>query len=312
MGNNLRLTPERHIANKLRAPTEYHRTHELGHGRAHCGNPRCSHGWLAIVKDSRRPVFEGRWGCCGPCVGSLVDAATRRESENDEALPDQGGHRHRMPLGLILLSQGKITHPELQRALELQRRSKSGRIGDWLIKECGLTQGDITRALSVQWQCPVLTMEGFDPEAMALAVPRLLTETLGIVPLRIAGKQILYLAFVDQLDASAAFAMERMSGLSVQSGLADPAEWAGARQRLCACDGIDAKFESVVDMDSMSRSIKSTIVGIQPRASCLVRIHQFYWLRMWLETGAMTTRNGGVPATREDVSDRIYAVAPEQ
>lgn len=312
MGKNLSLNPGQQIANELRAFTDQHRTHQFGHGRAQCGNPNCSRSWLAILKDSRRPMFEGRWGCCTACVGALVNAAIRRESGHDEAPPDQGGHRHRMPLGLILLAQGRITNKELQHALDLQRRAKSGRIGDWLIQECGLTQGDITRALSVQWQCPVLTMDGFNPEAMALAVPRLLTQTLGIVPTRIAGKQILYLAFAYQLDASAAFAMERMSGLNVQSGLANPVEWAGARQRLCACDGIEATFESVVDMDSMSRNIESAIAVMQPRASRLVRTHQFYWLRMWLESGAMTNREGGVPVTREDVADRIYVLSSEQ
>lgn len=40
MGNNLSLNPGQQIANELRAFTDQHRTHEFGHGRAQCGNPK--------------------------------------------------------------------------------------------------------------------------------------------------------------------------------------------------------------------------------------------------------------------------------
>ncbi|HEV2618907.1 MAG TPA: hypothetical protein VGU23_03100, partial [Acidobacteriaceae bacterium] len=67
----------------------------------------------------------------------------------------------------------------------------------------------------------------------------------------------------------------------------------------------------------LARKIASDITGIQPRASRMVRVHDFYWLRMWLETGAMSRvegriPSGGIPATREDVVDRIYSVAGRQ
>jgi len=267
---------------------------------------------MAFLKDRRRPVFEGHWGCCAKCVELLVSAAIRREQREVGVAQDQSRHRHRIPLGLIVLAQGWITHPQLRHALDSQRRTGSGRIGDWLIQECGLTQGHITRALSMQWGCAVLPMDGFDPEAMALAVPRLFVEAFGIVPIRVAGKRFLYLAFADELDASAALAIEHMSGLKVESGLTDPATWTAARQRLTSCDAVNATFEQVADTGSMSRKLASALVGMQPRASRLVRVHQFYWLRMWLESGAMSNRDGGVPATREDVADRIYAVEADR
>lgn len=285
---------------------------EIADRRADCGNPRCSRAWLTFLKDRRRPVFEGRWGCCIKCVGALVNTAIRRESAEGGAIEDESRHRHRIPLGLILLAQGRITHPQLRHALDLQRQAGCDRIGQWLMRECGLSQDHITRALSVQWGCPVLPMEGFDPPAMALVMPRLLLDTLGIVPLRIAGRRVLYLAFTDELDASAAFAIERMSGLKVESGLLDPAQWTQARQRLSACSVVDATFKQVADTASLSSRIASDLTGMQPRASRLVRLHQFYWLRMWLETGAMSTRDGGVPAAMEDVADRIYSVSAKQ
>ena len=65
-----------------------------------------------------------------------------------------------------MLAQGWITHPQLQKALAAQRESGTGKIGEWLLSECGVEADQITRGLSMQWGCPVLTTEGFSPESM--------------------------------------------------------------------------------------------------------------------------------------------------
>jgi len=281
--------------------------------RLGCGNPACTRGWLRLLKDRRRPVFEHQWGCSSECIEALVSVAVRREFGDGSLIDEEREHRHRIPLGLVMLSQGWITHPQLQRALMAQKRAGRGRIGSWLVAECGLKEELVTRALSLQWSCPVLSVDGFDPGAMALLAPRMLVERLGMVPLRIAGDRILYLAFEDRLDASAALALERMSGLKVESGLADGLQLKYARQRLYRSDFfVPARYEQVADMESLTRKMAFSLGKLQPRSSQLVRIHQFYWLRMWLETGAMSTRDGGVPVSREDVVDRVYSVGFEQ
>src|ERR1700686_2320106 len=111
-----------------------------GWGRTECGNPACSSRWLAFLKDRRRPVFEGRWGCTAGCVEAMVQVAIQRESGDDGVMEGERQHRHRMPLGLILLAQGWITHPQLQHALDAQRRAGTGGIGSGLIAEGGFAQ----------------------------------------------------------------------------------------------------------------------------------------------------------------------------
>jgi hypothetical protein len=49
----------------------------------------------------------------------------------------------------------------------------------------------------------------------------------------------------------------------------------------------------------------------QPIASRLVRLHQYYWLRMWLESGALG-KVGSLPATGEDVRDYVFAVGTHE
>jgi hypothetical protein len=265
-----------------------------------------------MLKDRRRPVFEGQWACSEGCVKAMVQAVIRRQAGAGELPSDEGPHRHRIPLGLILLERGWITQTQLQHALNAQLRAGTGRIGQWLNAECGLDQDRITRALGVQLGCPVLPMEGFDPEAMALVLPKVLVEESGIVPLRVAGKRILYLAFRDRLGASAAFAVERMSGHKTESGLVDPVQWKSAQERICACEFVVSTHEQAINIDQIAALITAALRKMQPRASRLVRVHQIYWLRMWLETGAMRASDGEIPTTSEDVVDRIYSLEGEE
>ena len=43
-------------------------------------------------------------------------------------------HRHRVPLGLVMIEQGWITAAQLRGALEAQRASAAGRLGHWLVR----------------------------------------------------------------------------------------------------------------------------------------------------------------------------------
>jgi hypothetical protein len=210
-----------------------------------------------------------------------------------------------------MLAQGWITHPQLQKALSAQRESGTGRIGEWLMSECGLEAEQIVRGLSMQWGCPVLTTEGFSPEAMALVMPRVFVEKFGVLPLRVAGSRILYLGFADRLDASAAFATEQMTELKVESGVVEGAPFEVARRRLFAREGVEAKLEAAEDKDAMASRITAILEQKQPIASRLVRLHQYYWLRMWLESGALG-RAGNLPVTREDVKDHVFTVGADE
>jgi Type II secretion system (T2SS), protein E, N-terminal domain len=274
--------------------------------RVGCGNPECAGPWLGFLKDRRRPMFEGRWGCSTECMTALIETHLRRQAGEDNEGEFASEHRHRMPLGLVLLAQGWISNPQLQRALEAQRRAGRGRIGGWLTEECGLERERIMRGLGFQWGCAVLSLEGFDPRPMALAVPRVLMEQTGIVPLRSSPRGPLYVGFEDRLDASAALALESMSGLKVESGLLEETLCDEARRRLYACECVPATVEQVGEGAELVHRIASAVGKMRPVASRLVRVHEFYWLRMWLETGALRGGEAGVAASSEDVVDRIY------
>ena len=272
-----------------------------------CGAPDCAGGWSAPWKNRRRPIFEQEWGCGSRCLAKLVEAAVRRETGDGLRTDSEAPHRHRVPLGLVLLAQGWITHPQLQSALDAQRASGSGRIGDWLVQGCGLEEERIAHGLGVQWNCPVLSVEGYSPSAMALAMPKRFVAEFGLVPLRIAGSRLLYVAFEESMNAAVALGLERMSGLKVESGLLPGSQFRSARERILAADAVRVENEQVADKDALSAAITRALEQQKPLASRLVRVHQYYWLRMWLESGAIET-GSYIPSSTEDVRDFLFLV----
>lgn len=257
-----------------------------------CANPACSTPWLQIWRSRSSPIFESGWSCSPECTEQLLEIALMRELEGRGNSLEP--HRHRIPLGLLMLEQGWITAAQLRGALEGQRTHKAGRLGHWLIAREGVSEGLVTRALGLQWSCPVLPLESHDAEGLAPALPRLFADAFGALPLRVAAGQILYLGFEDRPDPVLALAVERMTGLHVESGLVEASRFRPARQRL-----LQARFPSVELVEASSepalvRAMTRAVERTRPVASRLVRVHDCLWLRMWRipQTGALPETAG--------------------
>jgi hypothetical protein len=64
-------------------------------------------------------------------------------------------------------------------------------------------------------------------------------------------------------------------------------------------------MKPVADRDALSEAIVRVLEQHQPLAARLVRVHQYYWLRMWLESGALG--NGSyAPSSADDVRDYLF------
>jgi len=87
---------------------------------ATCMNPDCNTNWLRMWRNRQQPRFEGQWACSPECMRELIDRAVQREMGDDMRLYPEP-HHHRVPLGLLLLSQGWITKEQLSTALHAQR-----------------------------------------------------------------------------------------------------------------------------------------------------------------------------------------------
>src|ERR1700722_20054238 len=124
---------------------------------AHCSNPNCGSSWLRLFRHRSVPVFEGKWTCSAECTESCVLSALRREIDGRSATREM--HRHRIPLGLLMLERGWITREQLRAALRAQEAAGTGRIGEWLVEQHATDEATVTRALGLQWSCPILYPE---------------------------------------------------------------------------------------------------------------------------------------------------------
>ena len=244
-----------------------------------CSYAGCSSGWLKIWRSRTTPVFESGWCCSPECTAAQVAAALRRELET-MGHPVQG-HRHRIPLGLAMLEQGWITKAQLRGALAAQRAAGGGRLGQWLVRREGVSEQLVTRALGLQWGCPVLRLESHDAEAFTPCLPRLFVDAYGVLPLRIAAGKILYLGFQDRLDPVLALATERMTGLRVESGLVQGSSFGPAHARM-----LGAKFPPLELIEASSemaavQALARATEKARPADARLVRVHDCLWLRLF-------------------------------
>jgi Type II secretion system (T2SS), protein E, N-terminal domain len=118
---------------------------------------------------------------------------------------------HRIPLGLLLLSRGRLTNSQLRTALEAQRTHGRGRIGEWLQSLGFATEQQIMVALGIQWGCPVLQSAAIAEPNCARMLPLRLLQDFRMLPIQfVASTRIFYLAFSDGLDYTALYAVEQM------------------------------------------------------------------------------------------------------
>ena len=61
-------------------------------------------------------------------------------------------------------------------------------------------EATVTRALALQWSCPVLASNRIILASLTSVVPRLFLDAFGALPLRIAAGKLLYLGFEQCLD----------------------------------------------------------------------------------------------------------------
>ncbi len=142
---------------------------------------------------------------------------------------------------------------------------------------------------------------------MAMVLPRFFIKDYGMLPLRMAGNRILYLGFRDRLDASLAFATERMSGLRIESGVVAEAEFEAARRRLLECEFPEAYGKEVSDSDALAARIA---VILEQRQRGCVEAGAAYWLRVWTPAGARAAL-GSAALRLEDVSDSLFSMGAQ-
>jgi hypothetical protein len=239
-----------------------------------CANPECRTGWLRLFRSRAFPRFEEKWVCSATCMERVIAVAVRGQIESWQPAPAERALR--MPLGLILLSRGWISHRELQEALAAQRRAQKGRIGEWLHHLHGISEETIAKGLAIQWSCAVLPsgMPGLEPAPALL--PAFLRRRYDLALLRQGPDAALYLAGKYRPEHAAARAVEHMLHEPVHAAFIEDGMW-----QLTEMDAADAELE-IPGRDGVAAYISELIERARPSDGRLVRVHDHLWLRLWI------------------------------
>ena len=192
----------------------------------HCGEMGCTlsrrlwrraRWWNAAIR------LEGTRYCAPQC---FENAMRQRLARISTTAPPVVSVRHRIPLGLLLLSRGQLTNPQLRSALEAQKESGQHRLGEWLGKLGYATEQQVTAALGVQWACPVLTAAVTPDLRFLRMLPFRWLEAFRMLPLQfVPTTRMFYLAFSEGIDYPALRAVEQMLSCRTEACLITAAPW---------------------------------------------------------------------------------------
>ncbi len=224
---------------------------------APCADPGCATrqpNWTPLRGSGRRVMLERRWYCAGECLEGALAKLLRTLKTS---LPAHEAARHRMPLGLLLVSRGDLDFDQLRRALHAQNQAARGRLGDWLQELGFVTEDKILAALSIQWACPMLKMTSGSHVSYAGLIPHTLQEAYSVLPLHLAVQsRLLYVGFADRIAHRLLYAVDRMLSCRTIPCLLSRSAFKEAIQKLPARQGArETSFESVTEPAEMARII---------------------------------------------------------
>jgi hypothetical protein len=182
-----------------------------------------------------------------------------------------------------MLSRGLVDNEQLKKALKAQKDSGSGRVGEWLRHMGAVSEEQVTQILGIQWSIPVFPLnQSRRFLEYAHLVPFSLLEVAEMVPVHhLPSSQHLYVAFVDRINYSALYALEKMLECHTEPCLAVQSQLLQALEEL---RGRPRPVEVLVDNISAPGEMASAILAQSERLGATdVRVSGFdgfIWARL--------------------------------
>jgi len=177
-------------------------------------NPRCHHpecptgaSWTGLLHRATGFWFnEAQWFCSARCLEeSLEDHMLGSFLKDHRPAPI----RTTMPMGLMMLSRGVISDPQLRDAIAMQHDSGE-KIGTCLQRMGCISFEDIASVVATQWGCPVFPAESVQP-ACSMLIPLSLVESFRMLPVHLVTQgRRLFVGFCDKINHTALISIERM------------------------------------------------------------------------------------------------------
>ena len=225
--------------------------------------------------------LEGSWYCSADC---LYQGLLRRVDSLQAVRTRRTATPNHVPLGLVLLSRGAITGGQLRQALHLQRTTRSGKLGQWLVRMGAVTEQEVTAALAVQQGCPVFAPQRRTALPPALHWPLVLIDAYRAVPLLHSQPQsTLYVGFLEGVHHAFLCAVEHVLHCVTQPCIVPPPVFRRCRERQLAGD--PAPGEAIVIQQHQNTSeMVETLVNyaeqVKARHCAVTLCEQRLWARL--------------------------------
>jgi hypothetical protein len=246
-----------------------------------CAGPQ--NVWQRLRFHRSGAFLDGKFYCQSRCLeAALISQISRLRAMAQAVQPP-----NRIPLGLLMVARGKLTHSEVRAALEAQRRARYGKIGDWLEKLGFASEQDVTSALALQWGSPLVSSFNLAIVDTAGNIPLPILEAFQMLPASYAAAtQTLYLAFGERVDHAALFAIEKTLACRTQACVASRKQIAHQLESMRQMNRPgDVEFVTH-DLGEMARITSSYVNRVSPQDVRLSRIGHFIWLRLKAQSGA--------------------------
>lgn len=233
--------------------------------------------WHGLLRRSDGLRFEGHWYCSSECFRTPFEFRLRLLLSGT-ALTSHTS-RHRMPLGLTLLSRGIIRHDQLQSALQHQR--DTGQLLGVSLCQLGFAEEEqIVAAVASQWGCPVYPADR-SSECRHL-VPRLLQEKHLMIPIHwVAATRDLYLAFARSVNHTLLYSIERMLDCHTVPCFINETE---LLERLRRVSSLEQDSEIAIETAASSHEICGSVVSyaqqIGAQEARLLGCDGHLWIRL--------------------------------
>jgi hypothetical protein len=244
------------------------------------------HRSLALRQLSARKAgirMHDAWYCSSLCFTS---AAEKKLSELLKSGVEQGTHVSRMPLGLILMSQGLLTSAQFKEVTG-EQKELGGEIGDLLVRRGSVSERQVAAVRATQWGCPVFAMPKRQLQP-GIQVPSTLLKLYSALPLHyVAATKLLLVGFVHGIEYGLLYAIEQMTGCKTQPCFVTPSDFRVQIDRnqevleKCA-DSLSNEviFESVHTAAEMASILCRQGVDLEAHEVILGKCKEYVWARL--------------------------------
>jgi hypothetical protein len=249
----------------------------VGYVKDTCALPSCGKKRI-LSRIGRHPGIRrnDKWFCSGECLSTALLAGLA-------SLPDTRAtytpHRPRFTVGLILLSQRRLTEEQLRTGLE--QASRTGELIEEVLVNLGfVTEEQIAAARATQWGYPVFTRTNM-AETVESIIPPTLLRTYGAVPLHYSPfKKRVVLGFVARVRHALLSSIELITGNKVEACFITPSELRKQLDRNTSSEFEEVLFEERMTSQEIAETVQRLTGHLLPLEVSFADCGHYFWTRL--------------------------------